>query len=66
MLAIVISLLFGIAAIASLAVIHASTVHGARRARQILAELAGEELRAARITPPRYRLKALPPLFAAA
>lgn len=40
MLAIAISLLFGFAACAALIVVHASLVTGARRARQILAELA--------------------------
>lgn len=40
MLAVAISLLFGFATFAALAVIHASLVAGARRARLILAELA--------------------------
>jgi hypothetical protein len=45
MLAIAISLLFGFAAFAAVTVIHASVLHGARRARLILAELAADEAR---------------------
>ncbi len=40
MLAIAISLLFGLVAFAAIAVVHASVVTGTRRARRILAELA--------------------------
>lgn len=39
MLALAISLLFGLAAVAAALVVHASVVRGAWRARQILAEL---------------------------
>jgi hypothetical protein len=46
MLAIAISLLFGLAAFAALAVIRSSVTVGARRARTILAELAEIERRA--------------------
>jgi hypothetical protein len=66
MLAIAISVLFGLATLVALAVIHASTTYGVRRARQIMAELGVEERRVATITPPAYRPNALPPLFAAA
>lgn len=65
MLAVVISLLFGIAALAAVVVIHASIAHGIRRGRQIVAELAAGEAVPA-IPVPRYREPALPPLFAAA
>jgi hypothetical protein len=55
MLAIAISLLFGLVAFAALAVIHASLVQGVRGARRILAELSPGEARAAtrRVTAPR-------------
>lgn len=46
MLAIAISLLFGLAAFAALAVIHASLIEGVRGAHRILAELAPGEARA--------------------
>ena len=39
MLAVAISLLFGFAAFAAVMVIHASILHGARRAQRIMAEL---------------------------
>ena len=45
MLAIAISLLFGLAAFAALAVIHGSLVQGVRNARRILAELSPSEAR---------------------
>ncbi len=63
MLAIAISLLFGVVAFAAVAVIHASVAHGARRARLILAELAGTPRRTARIRP---RGQTPPTMFAAA
>ena len=43
MIAVAISLLFGLALFAALAAIHGSLAHGAYRARQILAELAALE-----------------------
>jgi hypothetical protein len=65
MIAIAISLLFGAAAFASVMVIHASVVRGARRARLIWIELAAHDApRAGRITPASRSLVA--PLFAAA
>lgn len=62
MLAIAISLLFGFAAFAAVMVIHASFVHGARRAEQIMAELSADRaLRAAQVNPASYsRSPALP------
>lgn len=48
MLAVVISLLFGLAAFAALAVIRASLVEGMRSARHILAELSAGEVAAIR------------------
>jgi hypothetical protein len=69
MLAIAISLLFGLAAFAALAVIASSLTSGARRTRAILAELAEIE-RKARVTRPRpvrFQPRAvLQPAFAAA
>lgn len=75
MLAIAISLLFGFAAVATLAVIHTSVVTGARRARLILAELAAMD-RAERAPMPgrisprpaplRETAWVLPPRYAAA
>ena len=52
MLAIAVSLLFGLAAFAALSVISSSLVAGSRRTRAILAELAEIE-RKARVTRPR-------------
>lgn len=52
MLAIAISLLFGLAAFAALAVIRSSAIVGSHRARAILAELA-EIDRRARVSRPR-------------
>jgi hypothetical protein len=67
MLAIAISLLFGLTALAAVMVIHAAFVHGVRRARQIMVELAALEAGTARVTrASRYREPAFPPLFAAA
>ena len=69
MLAIAVSLLFGFAALAALAVIVSSLMSGSRRVRAILAELAEIE-RQARVTRPRpVRLQprvALLPMLAAA
>jgi hypothetical protein len=69
MLALAVSLLFGLAALAAVAVIHSSLVVGIRRARLILAEL-DEIERQARVTrpapagsPPQLALR---PAFAAA
>jgi hypothetical protein len=67
MLAIAISLLFGVATFAAVAVIHASIVQGIRRAPLILAELSGEPRPASRIWPRiRPESQALPTLPAAA
>ena len=52
MLAIAVTLLFALAALAAIAVIVASLVSGSRRARLILAELADFEPRAERVTRP--------------
>jgi hypothetical protein len=69
MLAIAVSLLFGLAAFAALVVIASSLKAGARRARAIVAELA-EIDRTARVTRPRsvpFRPRAVPlPALAAA
>ena len=69
MLAIAVSLLFGLAAFAALSVISSSLVAGSRRTRAILAELAEIE-RQARVTRPRAarpapRVVLLPALAAA-
>ena len=68
MLAIVLSLLFGLAAFAALAEIHASVIKGARRGRLILAEMACGERAAGRsraaLSPAPPAL--LPPGFAVA
>ena len=69
MLAIAISLLFALAAFASLAVIATSVIAGASRARAILAELAELDRPAPviRLVPPRSRPAAgFQPLLAAA
>jgi hypothetical protein len=67
MLAIVISLLFGLTASAALAVIHASVTTGARRARFILAELAEfERAERAPVVTPRFARPAAPLALAAA
>lgn len=68
MLAVAISLLFGLAAFASIAVIHASIVHGKRRADEILHELAaGERRPVRRISRESWRpAPARQPRFAAA
>ena len=68
MLAIAISLLFGFAAFAAVMVIHASFVHGARRAEQIMAELSADAApRAVRVSPASCsRSPALPNLRCAA
>jgi hypothetical protein len=60
MLAIAISLLFGAAAVAAIAVIQASIAQGARHARLILAELAGQPQPVARVSPRGQTLPALP------
>jgi hypothetical protein len=65
MLAIAISLLFGLAAFAALAVIAAALLAGFRRTRSILAELAEIERRA-RVTRLRPSPTVLRPAFAAA
>ena len=69
MLTIAISLLLALAAFAAIAVIHASLVAGARRARAILAELDAIERRARASTRPaasRPQWAGFPPALAAA
>ena len=69
MLAIAVSLLFGLAAFAALAVIAFSLMSGSRRVRAIVAELAQIERRAPVTRPWAARLQprpALLPAFAAA
>ena len=69
MLAIAISLLFGLAAFAALAVIRSSVIAGSRRARAILAELAEIERRSLVTRSPsarsQPRMRPIPALAAA-